>query len=99
VSVKPGEVQSHDRIQKMSEIRFIWDKFDQAFEKGYKMTLRYMKKNNGDPNAPRSCTVDGFNIGSWQKTVRKKYNKSNLSVDRINRLEEIGFKWELKKKG
>jgi superfamily II DNA or RNA helicase/ribosome modulation factor len=85
---------SAERIKRLEEIGFVWDKFEEAFEKGYQETLRY-KKQFGDPNAPSLYkTPEGYRLGGWQNGQRDNYKKSILPVDRIKRLEEIGFVWD-----
>jgi len=91
---KKGEL-STDKIKRLEEIGFTWDKLEEKFEKGFKETLLYRKKTD-NPNAPvRYKTSDGFGLGIWQSNQRISNRKGKLSSDRIKRLDEIGFKWEM----
>jgi superfamily II DNA or RNA helicase len=91
---KKGEL-STDRIKRLEEIGFTWDILEETFEKGFQETLLY-KENTGDPNAPlRYKILEGFRLGIWQSTQKDNFKKRNLSPDRIKRLEDIGFKWEI----
>jgi uncharacterized protein (DUF2384 family) len=84
---------SSDQIERLENIGFIWDRFEEQFEKGFEETLLY-KERTGNPNAPVSYnTADGFLLGHWQSNQKTNYKKGNLSPDRIKRLEDIGFKW------
>src|SRR3990167_4624927 len=84
-----------DRIKKLEEIGFVWELFEELFNKGFKETLRY-KKQYGTANAPaRYKTPDGFPLGSWQCDQRNRFRNSKVEQDRIKKLEEIGFLWEL----
>ena len=86
---------SPDRIQRLEEIGFTWGLLDEKFEKGFQATLDY-KEATGDPNASyKYKTKEGYRLRVWQDSQRSRYNKSKLSPDRIQRLEEIGFKWIL----
>jgi hypothetical protein len=38
-------------------------------------------------------TPEGYSLGAWQNAQRRNYKKGKLSPDRIERLEDIGFKW------
>jgi hypothetical protein len=88
---------SKEKIKRIEEIGFIFKPHDDSFEKGFKETLRY-KKQFGDANAPDLYkTLEGYSLGKWQGKKRQAYKKGNLSPERIKRLEEIGFKWQLKK--
>ncbi len=81
------------RIQRLEEIGFVWDPFDQLFEQGFQATLEY-KKQFGDANAPQDCTLPGgFKLGIWQSNLRNKFKNSKLDPQRIQRLEDIGFVW------
>ena len=85
------------RIKRLEEVGFVWDKFGDAFEKGYKETLKY-KQQFGNTNAPATYkTQDGFKLGSWLSVQRKNYNKGTLDKERIKRLEKIGFVWNNRK--
>jgi hypothetical protein len=75
----------------------VWDHLKGLYAKGYYETLKY-KEKTGNPNAPiKYITPDGFKLGAWQTNRRSAYKTGKLSTDRIKMLEEIGFKWELKK--
>ena len=90
---KKGKL-SPDRIKRLEEIGFTWERFEEQFEKGFQETLLY-KERTGNPNAPKNYkTAEGFQLGFWQSNQRNNYRKGKLSPDRIKRLEEIGFKWE-----
>ena len=68
---------------------------EESFNKGFEETLRY-KKQHGTANAPEVYkTPEGFKLGSWQSTQRQNFKNGKLEQDRIKKLEEIGFVWEL----
>jgi hypothetical protein len=93
-SYREGEI-SPDRIRRLKEIGFIWEKLEEQFEEGFTETLHY-KESTGNPNAPESYkTAEGYHLGTWQNTQKGKYKKGKLSPYRIKRLEDIGFKWEI----
>ena len=39
----------------------------------------------------------GYNLGVWIATQKTNYNKSILSEDKIEKLEEIGMMWNIRK--
>lgn len=62
----------------------------------YGLTLKY-KETFGNANTPSDYkTPDGFNLGNWQIQQRQSYNKGKLNIERVKRLEAIGFTWRLK---
>jgi hypothetical protein len=72
-----------------------WDILEEQFEKGFQETLLY-KEKTGNPNASQGHkTPECYQLGKWQGVKRGLYKKNKLSVDRIKRLEEIGFTWDL----
>jgi superfamily II DNA/RNA helicase len=84
-----------ERIERLEEIGFVWDKFDDLFENGYQETLKY-RKQFGKANTPtRYKTPDGFRLGGWQGDQKTYYNKGELDNERIKKLEDIGFVWGL----
>ena len=89
---KIGKLSS-DRVRHLEDIGFTWGILEEKHEKGFQETLKY-KKKTGDPNAPnRYKTAAGYPLGAWQNRQRVFNNKGVLSSFRIQRLEEIGFKW------
>ena len=93
---KAGKI-SPERIKQLEDIGFKWDKFEEYFEKGFQETVLY-KKSTGNPNVLKSYeTAEGFLLGYWQGNQKGNYRKGNLSPERIKRLEDIGFKWEIQK--
>ena len=91
---------SPDRIQRLEDIGFKWVllDLDEKFEKGFQATLDY-KQDTGDPNAPKYYkTPEGYKLGSWQSSQRKDYKNGKLTLERVQRLESIGFSWGLRDK-
>jgi len=86
---------SPDRIKRLEEIGFTWEPFEEKFEKGYQETLKF-KAKTGNSNAQGDYnTSEGYRLGNWQSDQRKYYKKGKLSSDRIERLEKIGFIWDI----
>ena len=86
---------SPDRIKRLEEIGFTWDIYEEKFEKGFQETLIY-KSSMGNPNTPYGYkTAEGYQLGNWQAIQRQFYKKGKLSPERIKRLEDIGFKWDI----
>ena len=53
------------------------------------------KEKYGDCLVPRRFKEDP-KLASWVKTQRVAYKKNNLSKEKIEALEEIGFVWSLR---
>jgi hypothetical protein len=83
-----------DRIKKLEETGFVWDRLEESFNQGFQETLRY-ENQQGNVNAPYNYeTPEGFSLGTWQKYQRTKFKDGTLEQDRIRMLEEIGFVWD-----
>ena len=87
---KKGKL-SQDRVDRLNIIGFKW-----ALNPGPKGgsetrfdELVQYKAKNGDYNVPRSHGK----LGPWVYTQRRRYKKNELSQDRIDRLNSIGFDW------
>jgi superfamily II DNA or RNA helicase len=93
---KNGKLDN-ERLRRLEKMGFKWVPLEDAFEKGFQETLRY-KEQTGNANARRNYkTPDGYYLGRWQSHQRENYKNGKLVTDRIKKLEEIGFKWIIKK--
>ena len=54
------------------------------------------KKGHGDCNVPLEW-AENKKLGGWVGTQRKSYLSNIISNDRIKRLENIGFEWNILK--
>ena len=84
---------SEDRISRLDSLGFVWDPFAKQWEQGY-IALKKYKELNGDCLVPKSVILEGgFRFGAW--VVNQRRNKESLSVDRLRRLNELGFIWDV----
>ena len=91
---------SQGRIERPGEIGFNW-KVNVTFEERCRELIAF-KEEFGHCNVP-SKYASNPSLGQQCSHMRKTYNKtqkgmtanSNLSQDRIARLEEIGFEWQV----
>jgi len=93
---------SQDRIERLEKIGFQWQgvDYDEAFKKRCHELMAF-KEEVGHCNVPRRY-ADNPPLGKWCSNMRTAYKKiqkgmntsSNLSQDRIERLENIGFQWQ-----
>jgi len=100
--MKASRNLSQDRIERLEEIGFQWQgvDYDEVFEKRCRELIAF-KEEFGHCNIPRRY-ADNPPLGQWCSHMRIAYKKVqkgmkaryNLSQDRIERLEEIGFQWQ-----
>ena len=81
---------SEDRIRRLDEIGFEWDALESQWEARYSALLAY-KAEHGDTNIPMRFSTD---LGGWVGTQRRAKKAGDLSITRIQRLDEIGFDWD-----
>jgi len=96
---------SQDRVERLKEIGFKWIviDYDEANVKRC-FELEVFKNKFGHCNVPCKYSANPP-LGSWCDNMRTAYNKiqkgerprHNISRDRIERLERIGFKWLMKR--
>ena len=100
--MKPRRNLSQERIERLEEIGFQWQvvDYDEAFKKRCRDLISF-KEEFGHCNVP---IKNNPSLGKWCNKMSNAYKKIqkgmkahyNLSQDRIERLEEIGFQWNLK---
>lgn len=81
-----------DKLKKLNDLGFVWDAIEFNWQKGFE-ELIYYKNREGHCLVPIQHQENKFNLGIWVSTQRKQ--KDELRSDRINRLNEIGFVWDV----
>jgi hypothetical protein len=95
---------NQDRIQKLESIGFEWKKQSHtaatSWSQRYNQLIEYKSKYN-HTNVPIRWK-ENRGLGQWVSTQRQEYlhylmgKKSNMNTSRIERLESIGFVWQLR---
>lgn len=84
------------KINKLDSINFVWDIADNSWNTYFELVKEYKEKYG---KIKKDTIYKGYNIGSWcdrQRQVFKGNQKGNLTEDRINKLNSIGFEWNLR---
>jgi superfamily II DNA or RNA helicase len=85
---------SKEKVTELDLLGFIWDVDKYNWEQGVSAFKAY-KKLNGDCLVPDSFVDgNGFSLGAWLRTCKKKYKNKVLTIDKIFTLEEIGIIWD-----
>jgi hypothetical protein len=82
------------RRQRLHELVFVWDAREVAWENGFNY-LKIYKDRNGHCQVPKTYKEDDFELGSWVSVQRG--NKNQMSSERQQRLNELGFLWKPQK--
>ena len=80
------------KILRLNDYGFVWDVLDSAWETGFESLKRFYERE-GHCRVPTKYRERGFRLGSWVSNQRE--SKSELSEDRLNRLEQLGFIWDV----
>ena len=83
-----------ERVQRLDEIGFVWD--SAAWEEGF-AALEVFKEREGHCRVPQAHKEGDHRLGNWIRSQRRY--KANLTAERVQRLDEIGFVWNARKPG
>jgi len=92
-----------ERIRKLEAIGFVWNFRHYAWNQQYLNLVAFKKQTSPDPdqqhcNVPRDYPANQA-LGNWANTQRTQYRflqegkKSSMTIERIQKLEAIGFAW------
>ncbi len=56
----------------------------------------FIKSNIMEPSGYKNGKKNEIKLANWASHQRDNYKRGKLDKDRIKRLEEIGFKWNLR---
>jgi hypothetical protein len=82
---------SAERIKRLDEIGFDWDRRATQWEDGFAELVAY-KAKHGHCNVPT-----GAQLGNWvhaQRRARKGQGTGRLSAEQIKRLDDLDFVWD-----
>jgi len=79
-----------ERIQRLNEIEFDWDTLESKWNTKFNELIEY-KAEFGDLKVPVSWPTG---LGRWASVQRKLFRNGELSLERVCKLNEIGFEWE-----
>ena len=81
-----------ERKKRLDDIGFEWNVHDSKWDAFYKELLEY-KVQHGDTKVPINWSTD---LGQWVRSQRVAKKSGKLSLERRDRLAEIGFVWNIK---
>lgn len=91
---KQGTLTS-DRYKKLNNIGFDWDPIASEWENKF-MELVAFKKENGHCNVSKEKEATK-KLGTWVGVQRKMKKSGTLTSDRYEKLNSLGFTWDVKK--
>ena len=84
---------SEKQIELLDELNFQWRVLEDEFEERIEWLLEY-KEEHGDLLIPRRYPKNP-KLANWVYRIRNPKDKALLSEDRINRLNKLGFVWDV----
>ena len=85
---------SKERIRRLEELGFIWSIRDAFWEEMFSLLVKF-KKTHGHCNVSQT---EHRRLGKWVSRQRQVKKEGKISKDRIRRLEELGFQWQIRNK-
>ncbi|QNR65490.1 Helicase associated domain protein [Paenibacillus peoriae] len=83
------------RTIKLNAIGFVWNEHEYNWNETFKQ-LNQFKEREGHLNVPARCVLDnGVNLGAWVASQRTSYKANKLPQERIDKLNSVGFQWEV----
>lgn len=85
------------KIEKLESLPgWKWDVLTDQWDRGYVELQEYVKLNGSTSVPVGFTTKSGFNLRNWVQNQRSNYRKSQLSEDRIAKLQKITeWKWDV----
>lgn len=83
-------ILTDDQIRRLDEIGFEWTPRDSVWNEGFKKLLDY-KAEHGNVDVPKHPNTK---IGTWVSVQRKAKSRGEISEERLQQLNEIGFVWD-----
>ena len=92
---------SQERIDQLERLGFAWEVRAQGkgWDYAFKELQAYIAEHGTALVPTRHTTETGFNLGIWVQYQRGVKRKGRLSQERIDRLEKLGFVWEVLEQG
>lgn len=87
--LKKGRVTAEQK-RMLDEIGMEWDRFAGRWQAGYEHAQAYIAQH-GSSDIPRTYVCqDGYTLGRWIYSQRRRYRSGALEQEKIDRLAEIG---------
>ena len=90
------DILSPERKARLDSLGFDWDPLKTDLENSLYHFENFVKKE-GHAMVPSQFKTDGgYKLGGWVHNIRHKNKKDRLSPELKNKLDSLGFVWEVK---
>jgi hypothetical protein len=99
---KPSTI-THERVAALERIGFVWDSHTMLWKERLQELLDYIAEH-GHANVPSTYSPNQ-KLAIWVKCQRRQYKlllsgqPSNMTQERVDELNELGFIWEVRRTG
>jgi hypothetical protein len=99
IESKPSTM-TDERIVALEQVGFVWDSHGAAWMERWN-ELHEFQQEHGHANVP-SNYAKSPQLATWVKCQRRQYKlfnngkATNMTLERLQRLESVGFEWELR---
>lgn len=96
---KPSTM-TEERIRRLESVGFVWDSHNTIWERRI-ADLEEFRRHHGHVTVPTSYKQN-TKLATWVKQQRRQYKlfcqgrPSNITLDRIEQLQSMGFEWSLR---
>ena len=94
IGYQPGDIletMASDRRQALDAVGFVWDVWSAQWEAGFR-ALQDFQQREGHCHVPAKYRFGGFGLGQWVR--RQREEKEQLTFERRQRLNALGFIWD-----
>ena len=82
------------RIQALESLKIVWSPVEAFWEEGYEQALCYFQLHDNLDVAHDFINEDGYPLGSWVSRQRLNLKKNKLTLQQVERLNQIGMIWD-----
>ncbi|CAB9523514.1 helicase [Seminavis robusta] len=87
---------SMDRIHQMAEAGIKWSHYEEIWDWNYNLLCQYVERE-GHCDVRRNHIKGELKLGRWVSDQRQARNKDKLDEWKVEKLDQIGFVWDLLK--
>ncbi len=92
---KKGQHITDEQVRLLNEIGMSWERSASKWDAAYEYAKAYFDEHGALDVPAEYKTDDGFALGNWIVSQRKKYASGKLKLTQIKRLESIGMLWDV----
>lgn len=86
---------SDERIKLLNAIGMIWNQNLSKWDNGYRYAIDYCKHGGCMPIPQTYVTSEGYPLGEWVRSQKRRYRSGRLESEKIRKLEEIGVRFDI----